>query len=164
LSDADVAGIVAFLRNLEPVHNEIPAVQGNAVAKSMNAMGMFGPASVTEPITEPRVAPQPGTTEYGEYLVALGDCRGCHAQNLGGGAIPFAEPGTPEAANLTTGGDLGSWSEADFITALRNGMTPDGQLVDPEAMPWPVYGNMTDEDLTDIFHYLQSQPAVSSAP
>ena len=49
LSDSDVAAIVAYLRNLEPVHNEIPPFQGNAVAKTMNTLVKFRPSQVGEP-------------------------------------------------------------------------------------------------------------------
>lgn len=164
LSDADVASIVAYLRNLEPVHNAVPPFEANAVARVMVAVGMFGPSPMGEPITAPQNAPEPGNAEYGGYLVALGACTDCHGSNLAGGAIPFAEPGTPDAANLTPAGDLGSWNEADFLTAMRNGMTPDGEILDPESMPWPEYANMTDEDIYAIFQYLQTLPAVSSAP
>jgi mono/diheme cytochrome c family protein len=43
LSDADVAAMVGYLRNLEPVSNAIPPFQANAIAKVMLALGMFGP-------------------------------------------------------------------------------------------------------------------------
>jgi mono/diheme cytochrome c family protein len=160
LSDTDVAAMIGYLRNLEPVRNEIPPFQLNAPAKVLLALGMFGPDTVGSAIEEPQVAPQPGTTEYGGYLVSLGACRDCHMQDLAGGAIPFSEPGAPEAPNLTPGGELANWSEADFLKAIRNGLTPDGQNLDPEAMPWPEYGKMTDADLAAIFMYLQALPEV----
>jgi len=55
LADSDIAAIVGYLRNLEPVRNEIPPVSFNAVAKVMMAMGAFGPGSIQEPITAPKV-------------------------------------------------------------------------------------------------------------
>lgn len=161
LSDADVAAIVGYLRSLEPVNNEVPPFDGNFFAKILSAMGAFGPANPTEPITEAQVAPEPGTAAYGEYLVNIGDCRACHQPNLAGGT--GGEPGAALAPNLTPAGDLGNWSVEDFMTTLRTGTTPEGRQLDPEQMPWPVYGRMTDEDLADIFSYLQSLPAVESA-
>ena len=54
LSDDDVAAMVGYLRSLPPVHHEVPPFQANAVAKVFNALGMFGPSPVGEPITSPR--------------------------------------------------------------------------------------------------------------
>jgi hypothetical protein len=51
------------------------------------------------------------------------------------------------------------WSEEDFITALRTGVTPSGHVLS-EAMPWRYVGQMTDEELQAIWLYLQSLPAL----
>lgn len=158
MSDADVAAVVAYLRKLEPVHNEIPPLQVNAIGKVMNAMGMFGPSPVSAPITEPQGAPQPGTIAYGEYLVSLGDCRACHGQKLNGstdGPVGFSP-------NITPGGEVANWTETDFIATLRTGKTPSGKVLG-ENMPWKAYGKMTDEDLKDVWNFLQSLPALDLA-
>lgn len=162
LSDADVAAIIGYLRSLEPVRNEIPPFQANTVAKIMLALGMFGPETVGEPITVAQAAPPAGSAEYGGYLTSLGACRDCHGVNLAGGEVPFAEPGAPPASNLTPAGELAGWSEGDFITAIRTGVTPSGRTLDPEAMPWRDYGKMTDDDLAAIFKYLKTLPRVES--
>jgi mono/diheme cytochrome c family protein len=155
MSDADTAALLGYLRNLEPVKNEIPPLQLNAIAKVMLAMGMFGPNPVGKPITEAQLAPPAGTAEHGAYLVSLGVCRDCHGKDLNGGA------GGPAgfAPNLTPGGELASWSESDFITAMRSGTTPSGKLLNDD-MPWKAYSKMTDEDLRAIWLYLQSLPAL----
>lgn len=161
LSDADVAAIVGYLRGLEPVRNEIPSFQLNAPGKIMLALGVFGPSSVGEPITEAQTAPAPGTAEYGGYLVSIGACKDCHQQNLAGGPLPFAEPDAVPAANLTPAGELAGWSEADFITAMTTGQTPSGGTLD-ESMPWKEYSGMTEADFKDIFEYLKTLPAAET--
>lgn len=158
MSDKDVAAVVAYLRKLEPVRNEIPPLQVNSIGKIMLAFGLFGPSPVSAPITEPRVAPQPGTSEHGGYLVSLGDCRACHGMQLNGNT----EGPAGFAPNITPGGDLANWTEADFIAALRTGKTPSGKVLG-ENMPWKAYGKMTDEDLKDIWNYLESLPALDFA-
>lgn len=67
--------------------------------------------------------------------------------------------GTSFAANLTpdpTG--IGTWSEAQFINAIRNGkykgLEGSRDLLPP--MPWPSYRNFSDEDLKAIFAYLKT--------
>lgn len=161
LSDADVAAVVGYLRSQEPVSNEVPPFDANFFGKILVAVGAFGPANPTEPITEPQVAAEAGTADFGSYLVSIAGCRDCHGAELAGGA--GGAPGSAPAPNLTPAGDLANWSEEDFINTLRTGTTPEGRQLDAEQMPWEVYGRMSDEDLTDIFHYLQSLPATESA-
>lgn len=158
LSDADVAAIIGYLRNLEPVHNEIPPFSANLLAKVMAAMGTFGPSSVGEPITSAQSAPAPGTPEYGKYMVALGACSDCHGENLAGGPLPFAEPGSLPARNLTPAGELPNWSEADFIKAVTTGGHPSGGQLSEEM---PRY-SMSEDDLKSIFMYLKTIPAAES--
>ena len=155
LSDADVAAVVGYLRSVESVRNEVPAVNGNFVGKILLALGMFGPDPVGEPITDAQKAPQSGTIENGKYMVAIGDCMGCHKQDLAGGPLPMAAPDDTPAANLTPGGELAFWSVTDFIKAVKTGMHPGGRILD-EVMP---RYRMTDEDLMDIFAYLQTLQA-----
>lgn len=57
---------------------------------------------------------------------------------------------------------LGSWSEKEFIATLRNGRERGigRELLPP--MPWPAYGQATDEDLAAMFAYLRSIPAIAN--
>jgi mono/diheme cytochrome c family protein len=73
--------------------------------------------------------------------------------------------GVSFAANLTpdpaTG--LGGWTEGTFIKTLRTGkhMGTGRQILPP--MPWADLGQLTDEDLGDMFAYLKSIPPVRNA-
>jgi hypothetical protein len=72
------------------------------------------------------------------------------------------DPGmTIPSANLTPGGELAGWSEADFIEAMHTGLTPSGRQLDPEMMPYEEYHH-TDEELAAMFAYLQSLPATET--
>lgn len=158
MSDTDTAALIGYLRSLEPVQNDIPEMDANAIGKVMIAMGSFGPNPVGEPITAPVNAPDPGTVEYGGYLVSLAACRDCHGMDLAGGSSLV--PGSPPAPDLTQGGPLAAWSQEDFFRAMREGFRPDGTLINAAFMPWEEYGQITDEDLTMIYQYLQTLPAV----
>ena len=73
--------------------------------------------------------------------------------------------GTSFAANLTSDATgIGSWSEAQFINAIRNGKFKglDGgrDLLPP--MPWPSYRHLSDQDLKDIFAYLKTTKPVEN--
>lgn len=74
--------------------------------------------------------------------------------------------GTSFAANLTpdpTG--LQAWTKDMFIQALRTGKhMGQGRPILP-PMPWPNFGEMTDEDLSAVFDYLRSiKPVRNSVP
>ncbi len=71
--------------------------------------------------------------------------------------------GVSFAANITsdeTG--IGNWTEDQFLIALKKGkykgLEGGRSLLPP--MPWPIYRNMTDEDLKAIFAYLKTTKPV----
>ena len=94
------------------------------------------------------IAPPLGmTAEYGQYLARGGGCIGGHGPGLSGGPIPAAPPEWPAAAaNLTPSGEMGKWSETDFINSMRTGINPAGKTLD-KSMPGFRYRDMTDNDL-----------------
>lgn len=75
----------------------------------------------------------------------------------------FAGPwGVSFAANLTPDKEtgMGSWTEATFVQAIRSGRHEgQGRPIMP-PMPWMQYRSASDEDLSAIFTYLQSIPAI----
>jgi nicotinate dehydrogenase subunit B len=103
--------------------------------------------------------------ERGGELAAIGNCVGCHtapggAPNAGGFALetPF---GTVYGTNLTpdveTG--IGAWSFSAFQRAMRDGVSRDGNHLYP-AFPYPSFTHASDADLTAVYAYLMSRPAV----
>ena len=72
--------------------------------------------------------------------------------------------GNSYAANLTPDAETGlgaRYTEASFIKTIRTGKKPEGEMLSP-PMPWPVYRNMTDEDLKAIYAYLTSLKPVKN--
>ena len=162
-SDDDLGALIAYIKSAPPVDNVPGEVVVKPLGRILIAVGVLDLAANRIAHDAPRPsAPSRGvTTAYGEYLVNVADCRICHGATLSGAQPP--EPGAPFAPNLTPGGELAEWRAADFITTIRTGTTPDGHSLDPRFMPWPDYAHLTDDDLTAIFRYLQSLPAVESA-
>jgi len=121
--------------------------------------------------------PQIALTAYnpdlanGRTMFLIGGCSSCHAvpkqedaTRLGGGlALPTAF-GTFHVPNISsdTKDGIGRWSEAQFIAAMRHGVSPSGQHLYP-AFPYTSYQAMRTEDLRDLFAYLKTLPAVSGA-
>lgn len=165
LSEQDLGAIIAYVKSVHPVDNEVPETTVAPLGKILVALGVFDtealpliPAEVIDHTAAFAEMPAQGaTTEYGGYLMSITLCRMCHGSDLGGG--PSLEPGMPPGPNLTPGGELGDWSEADFIQTMRTGVSPHGHELNPEFMPWDVYAKMTDEELQSLWLYLQSLPS-----
>ena len=72
--------------------------------------------------------------------------------------------GVSFTANLTPDKEtgLGEWTAQDFKATIRSGrhMGRGRQILPP--MPWPVYANLTDEDLESVFAYLRTIPAIKN--
>jgi mono/diheme cytochrome c family protein len=162
LSDEDLGFLIAYLKTLPPVDSELPSTAPGPLGRVMLALGQFPPEATNPDVlvidhNGPRpVSPQPGVTvEYGKYLAST--CTLCHGANFNGGTIRTdAEYLAP---NLTPGGEMAFWSEEDFITTLRTGVTPGGKQL-KDAMPWKYFGQMTDDELKAVWLYLQSLPAL----
>lgn len=161
LSDADLGAIIAYVRSLPPVDNaELPATELRPLGRILLATGQLD--IMTAERIDFNMARSPinaaVSLEYGNYLANISGCTGCHGPGLSGGMIPGAPPDWPQAANLTPGGPVGSWTEADFIQTIRTGVDPSGhQLVD--EMPWRSYRNMSDDELKALWLFIQSVPA-----
>ena len=158
LSDEDLGALIAYLKSLPPVDNEMPPLDLGPLGRVMLGLGevpFTGPDVIVIDHDSPRpVAPQPGITkEYGQYLTYV--CTQCHGENFNGQTLE-REGHVP---NLTPGGEVAFWSEAQFIATLRTGVTPGGHQLN-EFMPWKYVGQMTDDELRAVWLYLQSLPAL----
>src|SRR5215217_1380695 len=106
--------------------------------------------------------------ENGRILFFAGGCTSCHAVpnnpdklRLGGGYAlksPFGTFHVPNISPHKTDG-IGSWSVTDFIRAMREGVSPDGRHYYP-AFPYTSYQRMSPGDLSDLFAFMQTLPAV----
>jgi mono/diheme cytochrome c family protein len=123
------------------------------------------PASADEPVIE-----------RGKYLAGVAGCGDCHtpgyflgkpdmSRHLGGSDVGFEIPefGTFYGPNLTpdAGTGLGTWSEAEIVTAMTTGMRPDGRHLAP-VMPWMSYARLKPEDAKAIAAYLKTLPPVAN--
>ncbi len=154
-NDSDLGAIIAYVKSMPPVDQEIPKPSIGPIARFLSVMTPFPlvPARMIN-----REAPRPAlvaigvTKEYGEYLAKTGGCTSCHNPNLSGGT---AIQGV-KVANLTPAG-IGKWTEADFMKALRTGVRPDGRILSA-VMPWPYTKFLTDDEIKAMWMYLRSLP------
>lgn len=115
----------------------------------------------------PALAADDAAIARGAYLFAVGDCAACHTDKkaqtppLAGGRALVTPFGTFYGPNITPDPDtgIGSWSEADFHRAMREGRDDKGHYLFP-VFPFNSFTGMTDQDIADLYAYLMSQPAV----
>lgn len=104
----------------------------------------------------------------GKYLFDAAGCRNCHTDTknkgpvLGGGTALETPFGTFYGPNISPHREhgIGAWSDADFIQAMREGVSPEGRHYYP-AFPYTSFTRMTDRDLKDLKAYIFSQPPVA---
>jgi mono/diheme cytochrome c family protein len=107
--------------------------------------------------------------ERGRYLVeSIAGCGNCHtpkgkrgqpvlAKKLAGGFTFKEKPFDAVAANITPDKEtgIGSWTNAQIIRAIREGIRPDGSLIGP-PMPFELYRKISDTDVRAIVAYLRT--------
>lgn len=164
LSDDDLGDVIAYIKSVPPVDNDLPVSSISFTGRMVMTLVKditFIPAELIPHNDARPTAPEVGITpEYGAYLTQ--SCHVCHGMTMSGGVIPGFPSSWPPAPNLTFGAGsvLPTWSEQDFITALRTGMTPTGVELRSEYMPWNSYKFMSDDELKAVWLYLQSLPKV----
>lgn len=103
----------------------------------------------------------------GEYVALTSDCVACHQtkdrkEDLSGGFAVETPFGTLYSSNITPDKEtgIGNWTEQQFADAVLNGKGPNGPLY--PAMPYTSYVKMTDQDIHDLWNYLQTVTPVKN--
>ena len=173
MSDEDLYSIIAYIRTLRPIENDVPDHQ---LDFPLNFIVKMMPA--------PHVTIQPPDTsyqyEYGQYLVNAAGCIDCHSQKVRGepikglefaGGFEFRYPwGTVRSANITPDVEsgIGSWTADDFVGRFEQYAMADSSTLAALAaeynspMPWVAFSGMSERDLTDIYKYLRTVPPVKN--
>jgi mono/diheme cytochrome c family protein len=163
----DLDAIIAYLRTVKPVRNQVPDPVYKAPVRRdpyPDAEAGFSKAMLADPVRR------------GAYLVTIGHCMECHSAwsrgvsdfttGLGrGGRIFPPREGSPKgsapstAANITphpTAG-IGTWTDAEIVRAITQGVARDGRPLKP-PMAYGYYAALKDADLADIVAYLRTVP------
>ena len=160
MPEAELAPLVAYLMQLEPVDREMPDATYGIIGRALVAFDILPFAAEVidhenAGLLDIEAAP---TVEYGAYLAKM--CTSCHGENYAGAAQP--DDASVIAPNLTPHEDgLGTWSLEDFMTALRTGMRPDGTAINPDQMPWGNFAAFNDTEIEAIYVFLQSLEPVA---
>jgi mono/diheme cytochrome c family protein len=164
ISDRDVEALVAYLRQVPPVRNEVrPSEYRIPLPES------WGP-----PVGSVAEVPRDDPIVYGAYLAGpLGHCIECHTplvagqpdyDRLGAGGNPFFGPWEMSVSrNITPHPEdgIGSWTDEQIKRAITQGIRADGSRLLP-PMGFPYYANMTPGDLGALVAYLRSLEPIGS--
>jgi mono/diheme cytochrome c family protein len=133
------------------------------------AAAIFFASAIFFPVVWAAEQPGEDSLARGKYLFNAGGCTSCHTDVKGGGPVlgggralktPF---GVFYGPNITADPvhGIGTWSDEDFIRALRDGVGPDGEQFFP-VFPYTSFTNITDADLKDLKAYIFSLPTAAT--
>jgi mono/diheme cytochrome c family protein len=159
MADSDLDAIVAYIRSVPAVKNEVPAA-------TVSTEGMQ-PLPYAQGISAPGAADK---AARGEYLVrSVSACTDCHTpidpstgapmmdKYLGGGQ-PYEGPwGIVYGGNITPDKEtgIGNHTESEIKQALLAGINNKGRRL--ILMPWFVYSAMTNDDADAVVYYLKNK-------
>ena len=139
-----------------------------ALIAAVVGFGVFWVVTIPATVPASALAPHTPNLDNGKIMFLIGGCASCHATpgqddktRLGGGfglKSPFGTFYTPNISPDPNQG-IGKWTEANFVTAMVKGTSPDGRHYFP-AFPYTSYQWIGTGDLRDLFAYLKTLPAV----
>jgi mono/diheme cytochrome c family protein len=180
MSDDDLHDVIAFLRSDDAMvkaadvddRESEPTFLTKLLCRVAFKPFAYPTAKISPPDPKDKVA-------LGRYLVAGKlDCYPCHSADFktvdyyspeaspgylgGGNPMPDMQGHIVKTANLTPDGDsgIGRWSEAEFERALRRGVRPSNAVLRYPMLPYP---ELTDEEVSAIYAYLKTVPAIKNA-
>jgi mono/diheme cytochrome c family protein len=139
-----------------------------AAAAAVVAVGVFWVLTIPQSVPASALGSHRADRTNGRTLFFIGGCASCHItygqkdpSNLGGGIALESPFGTFYPPNISPDPNdgIGRWSEADFVTAMSKGTSPQGEHLYP-AFPYTSYQRMSVNDLRDLFAFLKTLPAV----
>ena len=156
MSDKDISALVAFCMSQPSVNKEVPPVKLGPMGTVLSALGqipLISAESIDHSYTAPAEVEALPNAAYGKYLAV--SCSGCHNHNLKGGEAKV--PGMKPYPDITASGNVGRWTEKQFIQTLRTGKTPEGKQMKNEEMPWQMTKAYTDTELKALYAFLKEQ-------
>lgn len=170
MDERDLLAIMAYLRTLEPIANDVP---DHELGFPLNLIVNSIPREA-----ELRIIDRNDPLAYGDYLANLAGCTWCHTpinptnqadpeQLLAGGHEFYMGDRVVRAANISPDEEtgIGSWTLEQFIDRFREYQgeaarrMPVGEDGFNTLMPWTMFADMNNAELEAIYIYLmQSEP------
>jgi len=150
LDDADLAGLIAYLRTLPDKGSDtLPATSLRLLARVGLVMGQYKLEPVDITHDAPRAPNGPDPAARGQYL-AKSTCSECHGQQL---------EGSEETPALSI---VAGYSQAEFARLMREGVPRDGRKL---ALMGDVarsrFVHFSDEEVGALYAYLSTRMTAS---
>lgn len=164
LTPRDQDAVVAYLRSVAPIRNEVQAPNYKSEAPPSHY-----------PLAETKLTDKDmsDVKKRGLYLATLAHCMACHARTsvelpadyknaFGKGGRAFKGPwGETVAANITshpTAG-IGAWTDAELKRALVEGVSRDGRKLKPPMIDHVgYYKKWTEQDINALVAWVRTIP------
>ncbi len=179
MAEEDIYSIIAWLRSDDP--RLAPSEKNNA----KNELTFLSKALLKfafKPLPMPEKAiPLPDTTDqvaWGRYLAdGIYGCYACHSADFstvndlepeksagfyaGGNPMLDFDGNLIPSANITPDKEtgIGNWTEAQFLTAMKTGQTPNG----PVRYPMLPYAILDTAEIKAVYAYLKTVPPLKNA-
>jgi mono/diheme cytochrome c family protein len=164
LTPRDLDAVVAYVRTIAPVRNEVqPPVYKAAMHAELVPGG-------DKPIAEEALR---DPVRRGFYLATIAHCMECHAKrpdgaldfknSLGKGGYVMKGPfGAVTVSNITSHREkgIGAWSDADIKRALTHGVGRDGRAFKLPMARQAYFSKMTEEDLNALLAWVRTLPPI----
>jgi mono/diheme cytochrome c family protein len=164
LTPRDLDAVVAYLRTLAPVRNEVPPPVYKA------AMHAELVPDAEKPIAEEALR---DPVKLGFYLATIAHCMECHGRRpegvqdyknaWGKGGYVFKGPwGSAVTSNITSHpkSGIGAWTDAEIRRALTHGVSRDGRAFKPPMDRQDFFSRMTDADLDALIAWIRTIPPI----
>lgn len=171
----DLYAIMAYLRSLEPVVNDVPESEADFPMS-------FLINTIPQKATYSKKDDPENALVHGEYIFNAAACGDCHTRQekgkpvkgmelAGGFEFPLPSGGVLRSANITPDKEtgIGNWTEEGFVKRFKqyadSGYVPHTVTKGSfnTTMPWMMYRNMSEKDLKDLFAFLQHVKPVSNS-
>ncbi|MGH8632760.1 MAG: c-type cytochrome [Burkholderiales bacterium] len=164
LTPRDLDALVAYMRTITPVRNEVPSPVYKAAMHTElvpGAMKPFTEADLRDPL------------KRGFYLAIIAHCMECHGRRpddvqdyknwWGKGGYVFKGPfGSAVTSNITSHpkSGIGTWTDAEIRRALTHGVSRDGREFKPPMARQDFFSKMTDADLDALVAWIRTIPPI----
>jgi mono/diheme cytochrome c family protein len=164
LTPGDADAVVAYIRSVAPVKNQVPAPVYKAPMDYHpvpNAEKPFSDAAMADPV------------KRGFYLSTIAHCMECHSRRpdgvqdyqngYGKGGFEFSGPwGKAPAANISSHPDkgIGKMTDDQLKRVLKEGVGRTGAKLKPPMQRQMYYAKMTEADINAIVAWLRTIPPV----
>lgn len=162
LTPRDLDAIVAYLRSIPPLRNEVPSPAYKA------AMSVDLVPNAVKPFTEADLGVP---VKRGFYLATIAHCMECHGRkpdgtqdytnSWGKGGYLFKGPwGSAVVPNITSHpkSGIGAWTDEEIKRSLTHGVSRDGRAFKQPMARQDYFKRMTEQDLDAIVAWMRTIP------